>query len=291
MSRDQLEMTSAFAMRQYMAEMERKDPQKKAQRKAEKQARAAAKAATAVAEQENVAEPLPNPNEVQTPCHLRPATESDMAAITAIYNQEIVDGHTVMDTKLVGENCFRRIYDQSLAEKMPFIVAVEGWYGTISTTPQRVIGFSLVTAVSRGIAGSYDTLSRRGGKLLVIVRPEFRRRKVGTALIDIIVTNCTGWHISKGGYQFVNFTHDWISTEFGRSPRKWWYLELDVMIRSAESEEKARNGEEFQWIWNFLEGTFNLFLQHYDEKCFYQDQKMQWLDKLTFRRDCRTRGE
>ncbi|KAJ3580015.1 hypothetical protein NPX13_g548 [Xylaria arbuscula] len=292
MSRDQLELTSALAMRLYIAEANRRDPQLKAQRRAEKQARAAAKAA-AVAEAETMPEPLPNPNEVQIPCYLRPAIESDMDDIEAIYNQEVMDGYRMMDTKPVEKDDFRRLYAQSLAEKMPFIVAVEGWYGTIDIEHQRqrVIGFSLVTAVNRGITGSYDTLSRRGGKLLVVVRPEYRRKKVGTALIDIAITNCTGWYISKCGYQFVNFTHDWISNEFGRSPRKWFYLELDAMIRSAKTEEQARNGEEFRWIENFLEAKFNFLLKHYDEKCFYKEQKMQWLDKLTFRRDCRTRGE
>ncbi|KAI0533149.1 hypothetical protein GGR58DRAFT_521938 [Xylaria digitata] len=263
-SRDQLEMTSTLAMKTYAATIARRDPKKKAQRKAEKQARAAA----AVAEPKASVEEPPNLNEVQIPCHLRPAVESDMEAIAAIYNQEVANGYKVMDTKPVRQDDFQRIYDQCLTERMPFIVAVEGWRGAIDTSHQEIIGFSLVTAVSRGIAGSYETLSRCGGKLLVIVKPECRRKKIGTALIDILITNCTGWYISKGGYQFVNTTNDWISKEFGSNSRKWSYLEMDVMIRSDEDEEKARKGNEFQWIWNFLEAKFDLLLKNYDTKCF-----------------------
>ncbi|TGJ80338.1 hypothetical protein E0Z10_g8424 [Xylaria hypoxylon] len=292
MSRDQLEMTSALSMKQLVAEIARRDPKRKAQRKAEKEQRAAAAAAAAAAaraeaeaEAEAVVEAPPNLNEVQIPCHLRPAVESDMEAITAIYNQEILDGYKVMDTNPVRQEDFCRIYGQCLAERMPFVVAVEGWYGA-DTPHQGVIGFALVTAVSRGIAGSYETLSRCGGKLLVIVKPECRRKKVGTALIDILMTNCTGWYMSKGGYQFVNFTHGWISKEFGSNSRKWWYLEMDVMIRSDEDEEKTRKGEEFQWIWNFLEAKFDLLLKHYDTKCFCSPFEV-WLDKLTFRRACK----
>ncbi|KAI1355816.1 hypothetical protein F5Y01DRAFT_326327 [Xylaria sp. FL0043] len=294
MSRRQMESTSALLMSQFVAEIRRRDPERKAQRKAEKAARAAARAAAAAAEAarpDTSFDALPNPNEVQIPCHLRPAVESDIEAIAAIYNQEIADGYKVMDTKPVEINDFQKLYNQSLEEKLPFIVAVEGWYGSMDTTHHEVAGFALITTVSRGIAGSCETLSTRGGKLVVIVKPEFRRKKIGTALMDIIVTNCTGWHMPKGGYQFVNFTHDWISTEFGHNPRKWWYLEIEIMIRSAENEKRAREGEEFQWIWNFLEAKFNLLLKHYDEKCFYQPHKMYWLDKLTFRRDCCTRGE
>ncbi|KAF2970256.1 hypothetical protein GQX73_g3255 [Xylaria multiplex] len=273
-SRDQLEMTSTLSMKTYAATIARRDPQKKAQRKAEKKARAAAAAAAEI--NASVEEP-PNLNEVQIPCHLRPAVESDMEAITAIYNQEIANGYKVMDTKPVRQDDFQSIYNQCLTEKMPFIVAVKGWYGEIDIS-QEIIGFSLVTAVSRGIAGSYETLSRCGGKLLVIVKPECRRKKIGTALIDILVTNCTGWYISKGGYRFENYTHNWISTGFGSSPRKWWYLEMDVMIRSGEDEEKTRKGNEFQWIWNFLEAKFDLILKHYDEKCFCDPFGM-WTDQ------------
>ncbi|KAI1426017.1 hypothetical protein F5Y12DRAFT_794953 [Xylaria sp. FL1777] len=291
MSRSQLESTSTLLMRHFEAELTRRDPKRKALRKAEKEARAAARAAAKAAEPEASVEEIPNLDEVQTPCHLRPAVDLDIEAIAAIYNQEVADGYNAMDITPVGQEDFRGIYNQSLTEKMPFIVAVKGWYGAIDATHQEVIGFALITPVSRGIVGSYDTLSKCGGKLLVIVKPECRRKKIGTALMDIIITNCTGWHIPKGGYQFVNLTHDWISKEFGSNPRKWWYLEMEVMIRSAEDEEKAREGDEFQWIWNFLEAKFNLLLKHYDEKCFYQPHKMYWLDKLTFRRDCRTRGE
>ncbi|KAI0476739.1 hypothetical protein F4859DRAFT_521308 [Xylaria cf. heliscus] len=286
MSRNQAKMTAAILTKQFLAEIARK---RKAQQKPEKYVKVAARDSeeeigSAVAE-------LPNPNEVQIPCHLRPATESDIPIITAIYNREISDGYKVMDTKPISSDEFHEIYHQCLTEKMPFVVAVEGCHGVIDTSHQRILGFSLVTAVHRGISGSYETLSNRGGKLLVIVQPECRRKKVGTALIDIIMTNCTGWYISKGGYQFINFTHDWISKEFGSNPRKWWYLEMEVMILSGDNEEKTRQSKEFKWIWDFLEAKFDMILKHYDEKCLYQPRQMNWLDKLTFRRICRTLGE
>ncbi|KAI1757841.1 hypothetical protein F4782DRAFT_546928 [Xylaria castorea] len=286
MSRNQAEMTASLFTKQFLAETARK---RKAQRKTMKQARDTAEAS------EEETRPLvaehPNPNEVQIPCHLRPATEPDIQFIAAIYNREVLDGYKVMDTKPIRSDDFHTIYNRCQAERMPFVVAVEGYHGVIDMPPQRIIGVALVTEVSRGISGSHETLSSRGGKLLVIVEPEYRRKKVGTALIDLIMTNCTGWYISKGGYQFMNYSNDWISNEFGSSPRKWWYLEMEVMILSGVSEEKNRNGEEFQWIWNFLEAKFDMILKHYDEKCFYEPRKLNWLDKLTFRRICRTLGE
>ncbi|GAW25725.1 hypothetical protein SAMD00023353_1200190 [Rosellinia necatrix] len=287
----QFELSSTLRMKEFAVEVARRNPQNKAQRAAEKQARAAARAAAAAAATaEIVIEEPPNPNEIQIPCHLRPATESDIEAITAIYNQEVEDGYKVIDTKPVREEEFHKIYRRSLAEEMPFIVAVEGSHEVIDTSDQHIIGFSLVTVINQGIAGSYETLYSRGGKLVVIVKPEYRFKKIGTALTDILITNCTGWYTPKCGYQFVNFTNDWISTEFGRNPRKWWYLEMEIMVRSGASKEETQRSDEFRWFQNFLELKFDLLLTHHDEKCCFSPHQMRWLDKLTFRRDCRGRG-
>ncbi|KAI0448037.1 hypothetical protein F4803DRAFT_496257 [Xylaria telfairii] len=289
MSRNQIEMTAASSVKQFLAETARR---RKAHRKTEKKARATKDIEPELKPQaEPVMAETSNPNGIQTPYHLRPATESDIEAITSIYNREVLEDHRVMDLKPIKPDDFHRIYNQCLTEEMPFVVAVEGWHGVMNASRQEIIGFSLVTAVNLGISGSYETLSSRGGKLLVIVKPEYRRKRVGTSLIDIIMANCTGWYLPKGGYQFVNFTNHWLSDRFGHNPRKWWYLEMDVMILSGDNEEKTREGDEFKWIWNFLEAKFVMILKHYDEKCFYEPRRMNWLDKLTFRCRCCALGE
>ncbi|KAI0199677.1 hypothetical protein F4808DRAFT_471321 [Astrocystis sublimbata] len=281
MSRNQAEMTAAIFMNQFAAEKARK---RKAQRKLYEQSELAA----AAAEFEPAVPMESNPFEVLTPCFLRPATESDMMSIAAIYNSEIADGYKVMDTTPITPGDFELVYNRCMDDTMPFVVAVEGQSGAINAATQNIIGFSLVTAVSWGISGSFDTLARRGGKLLVIVKPEYRRKKVGTALMDIIMTNCTGWYLPKGGYDFVNWTpHSWMSKDFGSNIRKWWYLDMEVNILSIDNEEKTRKGEEFLWIWNFLESRFDLLLKHYDERCLYELREGNWLDKLTFRCVCR----
>ncbi|KAI1743720.1 hypothetical protein F4680DRAFT_471221 [Xylaria scruposa] len=279
MSCSQAEKTSSSFMKEFLAKTALKQ---KTQRSPEKELRVTAGASEA--ETRPMVTENSNLNEVQIPCHLRPAMESDIQLIAAIYNREVSEGYRAMDIKPIKPNDFHTVYERCQVERMPFVVAVEGYHGV---TDQKIIGFALITELSHGIAGSLETLSSRGGKLLVIVEPQYRRKKVGTALIDLITTNCTGWYNSKCGYQFVNYTHDWISNEFGRSPRRWWYLEMEVMILSGDNEETTRKGKEFQWIWNFLEAKFGMMLKHYDENCCYEPRQMKWLDKLTFRRVCR----
>ncbi|KAI8635089.1 hypothetical protein F5Y19DRAFT_470139 [Xylariaceae sp. FL1651] len=289
MGHSQLNMTSELRMRAYAAEVSRRDPKKRALRKAEKEARAAAKAAAAQAvNQGAVYEAPPNPDEVKTPCHLRPVAEYDIEAITAIYNQEIVNGYKVMDTEPVSPDHFYRVYNECRTEEMPFVVAIGGWHGETAAADQKVIGFALVTELSRGIGGSFETLTKPGGKLIVIVLPEYRRKKIGTALIDIIMSSCSTRYAPREGYQFVNLTKDRALMRHEHNSRMWWYLEMEVVIFSFADEEDTRNRAEFKWIWNFLEEKFVLLLRNYDEKCLFDPKQKRWLDRLTFRHICRT---
>jgi GNAT superfamily N-acetyltransferase len=281
-------MTSERSVTEWAAVLARRDPQRRAQRQAAREAKAAARAAAEV-KPEPFVDP-PNPNEVQISCHLRPVTERDIEAITAIYNQEIADGYKVMDTVPVSSGNFHRIYSQCLDQKMPFVAAIGGWHCAADESYPNVMGFGLVTAVDRGISGSYETLSKPGGRLLVIVKPEYRRKKIGTALIDIILSSCSTRYLPKGGYQFVNITQDRTLMRYESNSRKWFYLEMEVMILSVENENKTRQLEEFQWIWNFLEAKFCLLLKHYDDRCFFEPLQKRWLDKLTFRHTCRALG-
>ncbi|KAI2637403.1 hypothetical protein GGS21DRAFT_489179 [Xylaria nigripes] len=287
-SRAQLKMTSTKWQEIMTAEFERRSVSAIVEPKLKIEPKATAEVTNSqsVSGTATLTEKPSNPNEVKIPCHLRPARGLDMGDIQAIYNQEIEDGYSVMDTKPVSIESFQAIYRQCLAENVPFVVAVEGWHGT-EDTHEEVIGFALLTAVDRGIAGSHETLSSCGGRLLVIVKPEYRRNKIGTALIDVLMTSCSNRYTSKGGYQYVNPTESSITLRDRKRRRKWWYLDIDMMIRSAGNESRTRKGEEFQWIADFLELKFFLLLKNYDERRSFDPRRMIWLDKLTFRHTCR----
>ncbi|KAI1826130.1 hypothetical protein F4861DRAFT_498179 [Xylaria intraflava] len=225
-------------------------------------------------------------NGVKIPCHLRPVRKSDIAAVQAIYNQEIREGYKVVNTEPVNIAAFQAIYSQCQAKGMPFVVAIKG-QAKGAGPHQEVIGFALITALERGIDGSYETLSSHGGKLLVIVKPEYRRKKIGTALMDAAMRCFSGHYSWKDGYEFVHPTDYNESLLYeGDGPKKLWYIDAHVMILSDTNEAKTREGEEFRWIWNFLELKFVLLLSSYDEKCCYDPRHNIWLDKLTFRHRC-----
>ncbi|KAI1631314.1 hypothetical protein F4809DRAFT_177739 [Biscogniauxia mediterranea] len=236
----------------------------KEEKKAEKKAKKAAREAALKAAQEaaNVNPPemkppherLPDPDEVLVPCHLRPVEESDIEGVAEIYNNEVKNGYKVMDVNPVSVEDFRELFLTCVHEKSPFSVAVQGWHQPHTNHKPRILGFALVDAVSRGITGSYFTRSRLGGRITVIVHPDFRRKRIGSALIDSILSSCSRIYFPKRGYPFRNPHGDrrLMRPEY-HPERQWHYLEMDVIIRSGENEEETRKGEEFQWIWNYLE--------------------------------------
>ncbi|CAJ2506148.1 Uu.00g002780.m01.CDS01 [Anthostomella pinea] len=292
--------TSQMAMAAREAHLDRTDPERKLKRKlavaAKRKAAAdAAKAEKAAADAREKAflEELhaPNPHEVKVPCHLRPAVESDMPGVAAIYNKEIDEGWRVIDAGKVSPDRFRQLFNGCREEKMPFVVALEGWHDP-NITDNRVIGFAFIDAISRGIMGAYSTHSRPGGRLTVVVDSEFRRKKVGTALIDVVMTACSTRYLPKLGHQFVNPLQNRTTMRPEYNSRYWWYIDMVVHIKSEKTEKMTRQGDEFKWIWDWLESTFVLILIDYDEKCL-KDQRQprgEWLDRLTFRHVCRALG-
>ncbi|KAI5924859.1 hypothetical protein F4810DRAFT_709050 [Camillea tinctor] len=236
---------------------------------------------------------LPDPDEVQVPSHLRPAEKFDIEGVTEVYNKEVRDGYKVMDANPVTVDVFRQLFLACQDYKMPFVVAVQGWHQP-NTKPNmnpnpRIIGFALVDVVSRGIGGSHFTRSRHGGKITVLVDPEFRRKRIGSALLDAIMSSCSQRHNPYYGYQFVNPQQDLRFMRPFFNVRKWHYLEMEVIIRSGENEAETRKGDEFQWVWNYLEQKYLFVLKRYEEKVLRgtKEDPKQCLDKLTFHYLCR----
>ncbi|KAI0602999.1 hypothetical protein F4775DRAFT_7627 [Biscogniauxia sp. FL1348] len=280
------------------SEMRHQSYCRKPPKKGRRARRRAKKAAQKAAQKAAIAEPLvnepplelqPNIDDVLIPCHIRPVQESDMEGVAEVYNNEVKNGYKVMDVNPVSVEDFQALILACQHDKMPFIVALEGWHPPHKDANPRLIGFALVDAVSRGITGSRFTRSCHGGKITVIVHPDFRRKRIGSALIDIILSSCSRTYFPKLGYQFLNPNQDHTFMRPVYNGRQWHYLEMDVIVRSGESEEETRKGEEFQWIWNYLEERYLLILVNYGVKMLKNPdtEPVQYLDKLTFRHLCR----
>ncbi|KAI0389816.1 hypothetical protein F5Y17DRAFT_447271 [Xylariaceae sp. FL0594] len=233
--------------------------------------------------------PAPNKYQVQIPCHLRPALVSDLPAITEIYNHEILNGYKVMDIDPIKPMDFLNIYDKCVMMGMPFAVAVKGPFVPSKYTESEIIGFALVVAATPGIAGSFNTKAFTGGNIQVMVKPEYRRKKVGGALLDLIMSNATPLYSTRGGYKFVNPNGD--QRLFGNAGhmRQWYYLDMQVLVLSLGKKEETQRGEEYQWLLDWLEMKFDMGLFYYEDKLFFDERGKRWLSRMSFRHICRSR--
>ncbi|KAI0480697.1 hypothetical protein GGR56DRAFT_671789 [Xylariaceae sp. FL0804] len=205
-----------------------------------------------------------NKHELRDPARKAAPQPADMEGVATIYNME-VQGIKVADRNPVGVDKFHNVLAGCRTQNMPFVVALGGYAEQDKTDYHPVIGFAVVDTATRGIQGAYQTHGDIAGKLIVIVHPEYRHARIGTALMDVIEYN----------------------------PRKWWYLEVNVHIQSGINEETTRQSEEFQWISKWLEDRFMFLLHAYDRNAL-RDSRQEihpWIDRLTFRHDCRYLGD
>ncbi|RYP81943.1 hypothetical protein DL769_001787 [Monosporascus sp. CRB-8-3] len=233
-----------------------------------------------------------NPDEVQVDCHIRPATEKDMEGVAAIYNREVNNSYKVVDTQPVTVAKFHELLRGCKAQSQPFVVAVADWhFADMENCENSIIGFCLVDALERGISGSYNTSTKPCGKIIVVVHPDWRQKKLGTALIDVIMASCSTRYTSRQGYQWVGTPDDEVHVRPPYNKRRWHTLQIEVLVKSGKSKEDVQRGEEYKWIFEFLEAKFALLLTKHDEKLYYHPSQAlglnHWLDRLTFEHRCR----
>ncbi|RYP07987.1 hypothetical protein DL765_008954 [Monosporascus sp. GIB2] len=233
-----------------------------------------------------------NPDRVQVDCHLRPATEKDMEGVAAIYNREVNNSYKVVDTQPVTVAKFHELLRCCKAHSQPFVVAVADWhFADMENCENSIIGFCLVDALERGISGSYNTSTKPCGKIIVVVHPDWRQKKLGTALIDVIMASCSTRYTSREGYQWVSTPDDEVHVRPPYNKRRWHMLQVEVLVKSGKSKEDVQRGEEYKWILEFLETKFALLLTKHDEKLYYHPSQAlglnHWLDRLTFEHRCR----
>ena len=234
------------------------------------------------------------PYQVQADCHFRPATWDDLEGVAAIYNQEVQQSYKVFDTQPVSIAQFRTLLKTCREQNQPFIVAVKGRYDPDNNLRRQVIGFCLLDTLQRGIAGSYEVTARPCGKISLVVHPDWRRKKVGTALLDILLICCSTFYIGKHGYKWVT-NSDLTYAEPAYNPRKWYTLQMDVLVRSGKTKKEVEESDEYKWMLEFLEAKFNMQLIRHDEYfChsphMYLGASQRWLDRLVFEHRCRERN-
>jgi GNAT superfamily N-acetyltransferase len=157
------------------------------------------------------------------PCFLRPAEKFDMEAVRCIYNWEVEHGMQALDFQPLSVDEFEKILGTAQQLGMPFIVAVRGsardlglTKGNLAYSPFRqmpfqdkdkrgeILGFGFLSVWQPGLAGSGIGSSRASAKMNVFVHHEYRRKKIGFSLLDMLLTAASDRFSSQSGYDFVD---------------------------------------------------------------------------------------
>ncbi|KAI1417551.1 hypothetical protein F5Y13DRAFT_184892 [Hypoxylon sp. FL1857] len=237
--------------------------------------------------------------EIRIASHLRAARLEDMEQIAAIYNREVASSFKLPDKRSVGPDKFTQIYHGCCAHNLPFIVVIEGWNDkeidlrskNLRVKGQRVIGFAVMDYAARGIYGSYATHAAPCGKLTVVVHPDFRRKNICSAMLDAVFSCCSTNYKNRRGYEIVNPAKDRRHLNPKHNSREWHFIDIEVILASGSNKEDTEQTEEYKWITHYLKNYFQMELVYHDEKLYRDDRfNHKWLDRLTFRHQCRPLG-
>jgi hypothetical protein len=234
-----------------------------------------------------------NPWLCRIPAYLRPASIEDMEAVAAIYNQEVRYGWRSLDEKPVGLEAWRGIFNQCKTLKLPFVVALTEYrnpYIPIEQAGHKLMGFAFLDIASRGITGSINSSGKHSARLYVLVDPQYRRNRVGTALLDSVMSMASpSYHKKEDSYQFENPNMDPVYFPANKNPREYRTILIEVCVKNHGTKDDTAKGEEYQFIWNFLEGEFQTFLQSHAVsfgRCESQNPPV-FLDRMIFEHQAR----
>ncbi|KAK4240570.1 hypothetical protein C8A03DRAFT_41888 [Achaetomium macrosporum] len=253
-------------------------------------------------------------------CFLRPALPRDMMAVSNIYNWEVEHGLQTLDSQPLSLQDFKRILATTQERGMPFIVAVRGSVrddhrltrGNVSLSPfgqvpfysgdkyGEVLGFAFLSVWQSDLAGTGTGSSRATARINVFVHPDYRRKKIGYSLLDMLLTIVSNRFVSETAYDFFDPENKPIYkklTEPGRE-RQYHQLYLSYFVKHKHrtngdaklEEEQKESDKELAWVKKFLEERFNFDevarfeAVHRSAKC--REGPVYWLDEVVFQHTC-----
>lgn len=269
--------------------------------------------------------PPPNTLSPRVPCYLRPAQESDMEQVAVIYNWEVTDGIQARDSECLPTAAWVEIFHQSQELGMPFLVAV---YGSVrqpervqqendvltrctrdpasAVSPNRklvgkILGFSYPSVWKPGVLGDPNGSSRATAQINLFVHPEYKRKRVGTSLLDKIMTTISPIYSSNDVYDFIDPALNPMyrpyrdhSLDLRRFHKV--YASFFVKSKTAEPNDEKRKKEEegyeddLQWVEKLLveqfrfEKVMRFGMVHRTSR--WRQGPVHWMDEVVFEYGC-----
>ncbi|KAK3905099.1 hypothetical protein C8A05DRAFT_13066 [Staphylotrichum tortipilum] len=255
----------------------------------------------------------------RTPCYLRPAAKHDMQGVCRIYNLEMERGLQALDTEpLTGED-FEHILTTAQKLGMPFIVAMSGSARELGLTKGNlafsafrqmpshgpdnfgeVLGFAFLSTWQSGLTGqgTANGSSRATTRINVFVHPEYRLKKVGFSLLDMLLTTVSDRFSSESGYDFIDPTNSPVYKNSRGRERQYFRLYISYRVKSkqrAEGNPKLEKEQEaydndLTWVKKMLVDKLNFVelvrFENVHRTAKGRAEAVCWLDEVVFEHTC-----
>ncbi|KAK4190123.1 hypothetical protein QBC35DRAFT_378858 [Podospora australis] len=275
--------------------------------------------------------PLYNNSVPRIPCFLRPAERVDMEAVKNIYELEMKSGFQTLDSMPLTSTEWEKILGTTQTLNMPFVAAVRGnartfglKSGNLQWSPfnqvpvdfddpnghekdNEILGFAYVSVWQPGLAGSATGSSRATTRVHVYVHPDYRKKKIGTCLLDKIMSCISPRMSSNEGYDFIDPDNSEVyqrpprNDSIEKRPRQYFQLVASYLVRhqhviineqkdKALVEEYKTYDDDLVWVRHMLEDKFaftekvRLEAYHRSAKC--REGPVVWLDEVLFEYKC-----
>ncbi|KAF5857674.1 hypothetical protein ETB97_005467 [Aspergillus alliaceus] len=142
--------------------------------------------------------PQPSPSVLKENVYLRPVEVGDVPGLLEIFNWYSDNSPLSSNIDTLQSEDIRQSIDNSIEEKLPFLVATERKIGAISKgSPGRILGYALATDyLGRRTSGRFTA------ELQLFVKPGHLHKGIGKCLMDKLLEVCDPTYIPKRGYFF-----------------------------------------------------------------------------------------
>ncbi|EAQ91446.1 hypothetical protein CHGG_03381 [Chaetomium globosum CBS 148.51] len=242
------------------------------------------------------------------PSFLRPAEKYDMEAVRAIYNWEVEHGIQALDSQPVTVEEFEKILATTQQLGLPFLVAVRGSARNLGMTNcntsfsvfkqvpfngekrGEILGFAFLSVWQPGLGGTALGSSRATGKINVFVHPEYKRKKIGFSLLDMLLTTVSDCFSSEAAYDFIDADNSPVYKKTRDRKRHFKvYLSYRIPHKSGW-DEKAANPDDLVWVKKLVQDNLN-FTELVRFEAVHRTPKGRkdpvcWLDEVVFEHTC-----
>jgi len=212
-----------------------------------------------------------NPHAAKVICHIRPAKITDMPSCAAMYNLEVTSGEGTLDIQEVVPAQFEMVLERCRKLQLPFITVVKGAWPDALGYHGKVVGFGFMDTYRTGMSPGIHSIT--SALAYVFVHPEYRRKKIGTGLLDKLMSVTSAAYTRKDGIVDLCLEYDPVYASAHQAPFNAHRIYAEVLVHPQDSEAQKK----FE---GFLKGVFK-FEQVAVLDSFHQEHKngnTEWMN-------------